>query len=164
MTCPRHDVLIALGDGELPESQARSVRAHAGGCTRCQSELAELDAIADDLRAPMPGALGRRSAEDFADEVLAKLDARRTEPRESRIPRWIGLLAAAAVLPLAVTAAHHLAQAPRATSEWTARGGSSAPATMRSRSSSTERANVTGSTRRTSPAHRLRLPSRCRSP
>ncbi|OJY26149.1 MAG: hypothetical protein BGO98_36885 [Myxococcales bacterium 68-20] len=131
MTCPRHDVLIALGDGELPESQARSVRAHAGGCTRCQSELAELDAIADDLRAPMPGALGRRSAEDFADEVLAKLDARRTEPRESRIPRWIGLLAAAAVLPLAVTAAHHLAQAPRATSEWTARGGSSAPATMR---------------------------------
>lgn len=131
MTCPRHDILVALGDGELPESQARSVRAHASGCTRCKSELAELAAIADDLRAPVPGALGLRSAEDFADEVLAKLGAPRTGPRDRRLPRWVGVLAAAAVLPLAVTAAHRFAQAPRATGEWTARGVPRAPAAMR---------------------------------
>lgn len=122
MTCPEHDVLIALGDGELPESQARSVRAHTSGCTRCRSELSELATLAGDLRAPVPGALGRRTADAFADDVLAKLDARRSVPRATRVPRWVGLLAAAAALPLAFAAAHRFAQAPHIPDEWTARG------------------------------------------
>ena len=132
MTCPEQDVLIALGDGELPESRARSVRAHAGACTRCQADLACLAAIADDLRAPVPGALGRRTADTFADDVLAKLDAPRSSQRSARSWRWIGLLAAAAALPLAVGVAHRQAQAPRVADEWAARGGTStAPATTR---------------------------------
>ena len=132
MTCPEQDVLIALGDGELPESQARSVRAHAHGCTRCQAELAALASLAEDLRAPVPGALGRRTAESFADDVLAKLDATRPMPQRARFRRWIGLLAAAAALPLAFTLAHRYTGAPPPSEEWTARGGaSSAPATAR---------------------------------
>lgn len=128
MTCPEHDVLIALGDGELPESQARSVRAHAGGCTRCQSELATLASLADDLRGAVPGALGRRTAEAFADDVLAKLDSPRPVARTSSSRRWIGVLAAAAALPLALGLAHRHAHAPDAADGWTARGGASAAA------------------------------------
>jgi hypothetical protein len=125
MICPEDDVLIALGDGELPESQARSVRAHTGGCTRCQSELVALASLREDLRAPVPGALGGRTAETFADEVLARLDAPRVVPPSRRLPRWVGLLAAAALLPVAVLATFRLAEPPSATSEWTARGGAS---------------------------------------
>ncbi|MBX3209985.1 MAG: hypothetical protein KF764_33455 [Labilithrix sp.] len=121
MTCPDHDVLIALDDGELGESQAEAVRSHAGGCTRCRAELAALAAIAGDLRAPVPGALAGRSAESFADGVLARLDERRPLPRVSRLPRWVGLIAAAAALPLAAAAAYRYASPP-ATDEWAARG------------------------------------------
>ena len=45
MTCPDRDVLVALGDGELAESRAQSVRAHTDGCTRCRGELAELSEL-----------------------------------------------------------------------------------------------------------------------
>ncbi len=127
MTCPEHDVLIALGDGELSESQARWVRAHAGACTRCQADMASLASITDDLRAPVPGALGRRTAEAFADDVLAKLDAPRPVPQRAAFRRWIGLLAAAGALPIAFafSLAHRSAEVPRGADEWTARGGAS---------------------------------------
>lgn len=132
MTCPEHDVLIALGDGELPESQARSVRAHAGACTRCQADMGSLASISDDLRAPVPGALGRRTAEAFADAVLAKLDAPRPVPARASFRRWIGLLAAAAAIPIAFTLAHRSTSTLRGSDEWTARGGASnVPATTR---------------------------------
>ncbi len=130
MICPEHDVLIALGDGELPESQARNVRAHAAECTRCRLALSELATLTGDLRAPVPGALGRRSAEAFADDVLAKLDAPVSSPRRS-VPRWVSALAFAAALPLALTVASRLVSTSPG-QEWTARGGASgAPATTR---------------------------------
>lgn len=127
MTCPEHDVLIALGDGQLPESQAHDVRAHAGGCTRCRADLAALATLADDLRAPVPNALGKRSAEAFADDVLARLDERRSAPRPIGSRRWIGVLAAAAAIPLAATAAYRYAKPPSG-DEWSARGGSTTAA------------------------------------
>jgi hypothetical protein len=134
MTCPADDVLIALSDGELGERQARAVRAHAEGCTRCRAELAELKTIAEDLRARVPGALGGKSVETFADEVLAQIDRPRSEPlRPSRWSRWTLMIAASLALPLAVTAAVRSRQAPA--DDWTARGapstGSAAPLTTR---------------------------------
>lgn len=126
MTCPEHDVLIALRDGELTESRAESVRAHTGGCTRCRAELDELATLARDLRAPLPGALGGRSADAFADDVLAELD--RARPKTKRTAtRWLALLVAAA-LPLALAGRY----ATTTPSEWAARGGAaSAEATKR---------------------------------
>lgn len=123
MTCPRDEVLIALRDGELAESQARAVRAHAGGCTRCNAELAKLEELTSDLRARVPGALGK-DVEAFADDVLAKMDRPRTEPRAMRWQRW-GILAAAAALPLAATAAYRWSNVPKDDAEWAARGSAS---------------------------------------
>jgi hypothetical protein len=122
MTCPDRDELIALGDGELGESRAQSVRAHAADCPRCRAELGELDGIANDLRAPLPLALGRQSAEAFADEVLANLDRPRASAGRARWPRWVGVLAAAAALPIAVGLLHR-SSTKEEPSEWTARGG-----------------------------------------
>lgn len=126
MTCPEDHVLIALGDGELTESQAHAVRAHAGGCTRCRAALDELATIAADLRAPVPGALGGKTAEAFADDVLARIDRPRTEARAPRWPRWAAMLAAAAMLPLAGAAAYRWSRANDDAREWTARGTTSA--------------------------------------
>ena len=123
MMCPDHDVLIALGDGELAESRAKSVRAHTAGCTRCRAELDELATIAGALRAPLAGALDGRSAEAFADDVLASIDRPRTRRRDARWPRWIGVLAAAAALPLAVGLAYRHTRANADANEWSARGG-----------------------------------------
>lgn len=124
-TCPGPDDLIALSDGELTESRARAVRAHTSDCTRCSSELTELATVASDLRAPVPGALGRRTTEQFADELLARLDDARTVPQGRRIPRWALALAAAAALPLAITAATRSMPSSTGGGEWTARGGAS---------------------------------------
>ncbi len=123
MTCPEDDVLVTLSDGELGEKQSRAVRAHVEQCTRCRAELGELASIGGDLRAPLSGALGGQTAESFADGVLAQLDRPRSSPA-SRWPRWTMMLAAAAALPLTVTAAVHYTRAPN-TEEWTARGGAS---------------------------------------
>ncbi|MBX3189671.1 MAG: zf-HC2 domain-containing protein [Labilithrix sp.] len=123
MTCPEGDVLIALSDGELGEKRARAVRSHVDQCSRCRAELAELSTIAGDLRAPIPGALGGKSAESFADDVLAELDRPRAVPA-SRWTRWAMMLAAAAALPLAATAAVHWT---RPSETWTARGAEISP-------------------------------------
>lgn len=132
MTCPEHDVLVALGDGELAESRAQSVRAHTEGCTRCRAELAELAAIAGDLRAPLPGALRRHSAEAFADDLLAKLDRPRVRASRARLPPWASALAAAAALVFAVGVSYRCTRPNGDSSEWTARDGlASAPTTQR---------------------------------
>jgi hypothetical protein len=132
MTCPDRDVLVALGDGELAESRAQSVRAHTAGCTRCRGEVDELAAIARDLRAPLPGALGGRTAEAFADDVMANLDRPAARTRDARWPRWIGVLAAAAALPIAFGLAHRFGRQDGDANDWTARGGlASAEATKR---------------------------------
>ena len=121
MTCPKEDVLIALMDGELAESQARAVRAHAEGCTRCRNELDTLKTIAGDLGAEVPGVLGK-GVEAFADDVLGALDRPRAAPPARRWPtRWAFVLAAVVAIPLAVTAAVRSARHE----EWTARGSPS---------------------------------------
>lgn len=128
MTCPKEDVLIALGDGELAESQARAVRAHVEGCSRCRAELAELATLSGDLRAEVPGALGGKSVEAFADDVVAQLDRPRTETRRSapgsRWSRWSIALAACMALPLAALAVVKSTKPPL--DEFTARGTTSA--------------------------------------
>ncbi len=132
MTCPDRDVLVALGDGELAESRAQSVRAHTDGCTRCRGELAELATIARDLRAPLASALGGRSVGAFADDVMANLDRPAARPRDARWPRWMGMLAAAAAVVLAVGLAQRSGRGNGEGSEWAARGGAaSAEATKR---------------------------------
>jgi hypothetical protein len=132
MTCPDHDVLVALGDGELGESRARAVRAHTDGCNRCRAELDDLATIAADLRAPLPGALRGRTAEAFADDVIANLDRPRARRGATRVPRWLALLAAAAALPLGIAVSHRYTRATEDTNEWTARGSAtSAEATKR---------------------------------
>jgi hypothetical protein len=128
MTCQEDDVLIALGDGELGESQARAVRAHVEGCTRCRAELAELTTLTGDLAAHVPGALGGKDVAAFADEVLAQLDRPRPVPsRPSRLPRWTLAIAACLAIPLAVTAAVRSTRGP--VDEWTARGAASTGST-----------------------------------
>lgn len=124
MTCPDDDVLIALDDGELAESQARSVRAHVETCTRCRATRAEIAELGADLRAPVPGALGAPTAEAFADGILAAIDRPRATRRERTRPlaRWAALLAAAALLPLATVEVVRRARAPEPQPEWTARG------------------------------------------
>lgn len=132
MTCPKEDVLIALGDGELAESQARAVRAHVEGCSRCRAELAELATLSGDLRAEVPGALGGKSVEAFADDVIAQLDRPRTELRRparwSRWSRWSMALAACVALPLAALAVVKSTKPvhPSDGDEFTARGTTSA--------------------------------------
>lgn len=128
MTCPKEEVLIALSDGELAESQARTVRAHVEGCSRCRAELAELTTIAGDLRAEVPGGLGGKSVEAFADDVVAQLDRPRTETprptRWSRWPRWSMVLAACVAVPVAAIAVAKSTKPP--VDEFTARGTTSA--------------------------------------
>lgn len=124
MTCPKEDVLIALMDGELGESQARSVRAHAEGCTRCTNELATVKSIAADLGAEVPGALGK-DVEAFADDVLGALDRPRAAPKARwSTTRWALLLAAAIAIPLAVMAVR--SSRPE---EWASRGVASRAST-----------------------------------
>ena len=69
--------LIALSDGELTENRARQLREHLqpgpSGCPDCAGRLARLEALAAQLRAPVPGA----SDPDFVDEVERRLPARR---------------------------------------------------------------------------------------
>ncbi|MDF2694747.1 MAG: hypothetical protein K0S65_3130 [Labilithrix sp.] len=130
MSCPDQEVLIALSDGELGESRARAVRAHIDECTRCRGELAQLGTLAADLRARMRGALRGRSAEAFADDVLASLERPRT--KATRFPTWLGLLAAAAMLPLTIGLAHRSLRTTPNVDEWAARGAvMSAEATKR---------------------------------
>lgn len=125
MTCPKDDVLIALGDGELAESQARTVRAHVEGCSRCRAELAALAKLTGDLRAEIPGALGGKTVEAFADDVVAQLDRPRTEMRRpARWSRWSMVLAACVALPLAALAVVKSTKPPL--DEFTARGTTSA--------------------------------------
>jgi hypothetical protein len=126
MSCPEHEVLLALGDGELGESRARAVRAHTESCTRCKADLDALGSLAADLRAPLPGALRGRTAEAFADDVLANIDRPRARP--SRLPRWIGWLAAAAALPLAAGLAFRSLHSAHDANEFAARGSSSVAA------------------------------------
>jgi hypothetical protein len=124
MTCPKDDVLVLLSDGELAESQARTVRAHVEQCTRCRAELAELTTIAGDLRADVPGALGGKSVEAFADDIVAQLDRPRAEPlRPSRWSRWSLMLAACVALPLAALAVIRSTRPP--VDDFTARGATS---------------------------------------
>jgi hypothetical protein len=130
MRCPPDEALIALGDGELAESHAQAVRAHVAECTRCRAELAKLAELGGDLRARVPGALGM-DVEAFADVVLAQIDRPRAEPREARWRRWGVILAAAAALPLAATAAYRWSHAPNQDGEWTARGSASVPAELK---------------------------------
>jgi hypothetical protein len=67
--------LIALSDGELTENRARELREHLqpgpGGCADCAGRLARLEALAAQLRAPVPGA----GDADFIDAVERRLPA-----------------------------------------------------------------------------------------
>lgn len=128
-TCPDHDELAALIDREVTEARAEALREHAEECGRCREELGSFDALARRLRTPVPGALGR-SAEAFADDVMAMIDQPRpvTAPAR-RQPRWV-VLAAAAVIPLLVGAAA-LHRTSASDGEWTARGGSAPSAVER---------------------------------
>lgn len=60
--------LEALHDGELPEAQARAVRAHMDGCPSCRLKLAQLAAMEQALKPGIPAA-------DISAAVMSRIAA-----------------------------------------------------------------------------------------
>ncbi len=90
MNCPTRDTWLAFASRELNDSQSSEMRAHAGGCAECQSELVFADAL---------NARGMESHVDVARFTTNVMEA--TAPptqTQARILR----LAAAAVATLVV--------------------------------------------------------------
>jgi hypothetical protein len=121
VNCPAAVEIAALVDGELAESRARDIRAHAVACAQCRASIAACEKVIEDLRTPMAGVLGEKSPEAFADAVLAGLDRPRGDA--SRWAGWrlaLGPLLAAAVV---VVAFGLVWRRSAVQGEWTARGG-----------------------------------------
>lgn len=86
--CPEKTIWIKVASGELDEKTSGELRAHAAGCARCASELAEAGQVYDamgswDVEPP---------ARDLADEIVAAAKA------SGRMPASWWVRAAASVL------------------------------------------------------------------
>jgi len=75
--CPANDLeLCALLDGELTENRAQRLRDHLAGCAACTTRMNHLEALAAQLRAPVPEALDP----DFVSSVERRLAAAELPP------------------------------------------------------------------------------------
>ena len=92
---PTDEDLSALLDGEAADATA----AHAGSCPMCGARLAELEAVAAAVGAPVPSPTdeNRDAAVATALAAVDDVGARRAH-RERSVPRWLAPAAAAAVL------------------------------------------------------------------
>lgn len=98
--CPVDELeLGGLLDGELSENRAQRVREHLAGCLACAARMNHLEALAAQLRAPVPEA---RDA-DFADAVERRLDAARLAPAAPS-PRRRHVMLALSTLAVAAAA------------------------------------------------------------
>lgn len=119
MSCSSQEALAAFVDAD-PSAASSAVASHVAICTRCATELGVLRAVAEELRRPVIGALGNRSPEAFANDVMGALDRPRTlAPRRAR---WTYLLVAA-LLPLIFAGAWLHDRSRRGGDTFAARGG-----------------------------------------
>jgi anti-sigma factor RsiW len=91
MNCDRaHELLDALLDGRLEETQSADVRAHVDGCAKCSGTLENLTMIRTSLRDPRL----RFSAPDALRQKVEAMAA----PRPKRMPfSWLPVAAAVVI-------------------------------------------------------------------
>jgi hypothetical protein len=101
--------LSAYLDGELAPTERAAVTAHLTECAECAARLAELASV-DEAASALAAEAPPGYFETLPARVRARLDARRPQRRERRLPAW-GWAVAAALL-LAVVTPFTLRQKP----------------------------------------------------
>ncbi|HET6982132.1 MAG TPA: zf-HC2 domain-containing protein [Myxococcaceae bacterium] len=118
-THPDDDRLLELAYGELPASEARSLRQHVDGCARCRQVL---DGIAE-VRTAFRSIPGEPPPERGLESLLAYGEQAAARARSRRSLRILGLLSAAAafavvwvIIPRSPRPADSLVRAPASSS------------------------------------------------
>lgn len=122
--CPSEDELLAFADADLPPEQLRRIEQHLELCSACTKRVMALSALIGDLAAPL--ATEPLDVSEHVAGVMKRLDAPVESRRHARWLPWVGALAAAAVLVLAVGLTGQ-----GETGQLTARGGPSSASLSR---------------------------------
>lgn len=116
------DVLLRLLDGELTENEAAFAREHARSCGSCSERMRVQQGIFHALRAPVPQT---RDARVLVDELMSRVvreDAVARRSLDRKASWWSRGGVVAACVAVAAGVAFFFGK-PRASSEFTARGG-----------------------------------------
>jgi hypothetical protein len=95
---PEEDRLLELAYGEAPPAEARSLRQHVDGCTRCQDVLQGIAEVRSAVRSVPPDPAPERGLESllaYGEQAAARARSRR------RSLRLIGLLSVATAVAVA---------------------------------------------------------------
>lgn len=107
MTCPTHDILSQLVDGELSGEQLAMVRGHLKDCPACAEQVRTIQAIGNAVRAaPLPVA---------PQAMLDRLAGRAIRLPDRAVRRAATWMTAAATLVLVVSALNVTSPTARAT-------------------------------------------------
>ncbi|WP_164017509.1 hypothetical protein [Pyxidicoccus trucidator] len=127
--CPEPSVWPRLVDRQLSEDDARTLRAHARDCARCQAELGGTEALVARIAAPLePAAPPDEAVARVLRRVRAGPPERRVRP--IRFRPWMGGAAAALAAGLALFVLRPTPTPLPGETTWTARGAGPVEATL----------------------------------